>query len=124
MKIFGVEPEKASSMYLSIKCGKITQLSDTTSIADGLATREPGVVTFECVKRYVDKIYLVSEEDIEKAVFTVMQECHLVIEPSAAAAIAALTEKPDLRKNSEIVVVVSGGNISLKLLSRILSKYG
>jgi len=123
-KIFGVEPKNASSMYLSIKSGKITQLSDTTSIADGLATREPGILTFQCVKRYVDEIYLVSEEEIEKAVFTVMQECHLIIEPSAAAAIAALMEKPDLRKGSEIVVVVSGANISLKLLSRILSKYG
>ena len=123
-KIFGVEPARASSMYLSIKSGKITQLSDTTSIADGLAAREPGVLTFECVKRYVDEILLVSEEEIEKAVFTVMRECHLIIEPSAAAAVAALVEKPGLRKHAEIVVVVSGGNISLKLLSRILSKYG
>ena len=123
-RIFGVEPEKASSMYLSIKSGKITRLLDTTSIADGLAAREPGVLTFECVKRYVDEILLVSEEDIEKAVFTVMRECHLIIEPSAAAAVAALVNKTDLGKNAEIVVVVSGGNISLKLLSRILSKYG
>ncbi|MGP8129001.1 MAG: threonine/serine dehydratase [Candidatus Bathyarchaeia archaeon] len=123
-KIYGVEPEKASSMYLSIKSGKITRLSDTTSIADGLAAREPGVLTFECVKRYVDEILLVSEEEIEKAVFTVMRECHLIIEPSAAAAVAALVKKTDLRKNDEIAVVVSGGNISLKLLSRILSKYG
>jgi threonine dehydratase len=123
-RIFGVEPEKASSMYLSIKSGKITRLSDTTSIADGLAAREPGVLTFECVKRYVDEILLVNEEDIEKAVFIVMRECHLIIEPSAAAAVAALVEKPDLGKNAEIVVVVSGGNISLKLLSMILSKYG
>jgi len=123
-KIFGVEPEKASSMYLSIKSGNIIRLSDTTSIADGLAAREPGVLTFECVKRYVDEILLVSEEDIEKAVFTVMRECHLIIEPSAAAAVAALVNKTDLGKNAEIVVVVSGGNISLKLLSRILSKYG
>jgi threonine dehydratase len=123
-KTYGVEPEKASSMYLSIKSGKITRLSDTTSIADGLAAREPGTLTFECVKRYVDEILLVSEEEIEKAVFTVMRECHLIIEPSAAAAIAALVKRTDLRQNDEIVVVVSGANISLKLLSKILSKYG
>ena len=123
-KTYGVEPEKASSMYLSIKSGKITRLSDTTSIADGLAAREPGTLTFECVKRYVDEILLVSEEEIEKAVFTVMRECHLIIEPSAAAAVAALVKKTDLRNNDEIVVVVSGDNISLKLLYKILSKYG
>jgi threonine dehydratase len=123
-KVLGVEPERASSMYRSIKSGKITRLSDTTSIADGLATREPGTLTFEYVKRYVDEILLVSEEEIEKAVFTVMRECHLIVEPSAAAAVAALVEKAHLKKDTEVVVVVSGGNISLKLLSKILSKYG
>jgi len=122
-KLYGVEPEKASSMYHSIKNGKITRLADTTSVADGLATREPGVLTFECAKRYVDEILLVREEEIEEAVFTVMRECHLIIEPSAAAAVAALVQKADLKQNAEVVVVVSGGNISLKLLSKILSKY-
>jgi len=124
VQVFGVEPERASSMYESVKNGKITHLSDTTSIADGLATREPGKLTFECVKQYVNKILLVSESQIERAVFTTMKECHLVIEPSAAAAVAALLEKLHPEKNAKIVVVVSGGNVSLKLLQTILSKYG
>ena len=123
-QVFGVEPERASSMYQSVKDGKITRLSDTTSIADGLATREPGKLTFDCARRYVDKILLVSEEEIEKAVFTTMRECHLIIEPSAAAAVAALLEKLHPEREAKIVVVVSGGNISLKLLRTILSKYG
>ncbi len=122
-KVIGVEPEKASSMYQSIKNGKITRLVDTTSIADGLATREPGLLTFECAKRNVDEILLVSEEQIEKAVFTVMHECHLVVEPSAAAAVAGLLEKAHLRDGEKVVVVVSGGNVSLKTLATILSKY-
>ena len=54
VKVIGVEPEKAPSMYQSIKNGRITQSADTTSIADGLAPREPGVLTFEAVKRNVD----------------------------------------------------------------------
>jgi threonine dehydratase len=124
VRMFGVEPEKASSMYRSVKDGKITRLSDTTSIADGLATREPGVLTFDCVKRYVDEILLVSEEEIERAVYTTMKECHLVIEPSAAAAIAALIHRFHPEKNSKVVVVISGGNVSLKLLRTILAKYG
>jgi len=122
-KVFGVEPEKASSMYQSIRNGKITRLSDTTSIADGLATREPGELTFQCVKRNVDEIFLVSEEQIERAVYTTMKECHLVIEPSAAAAVAALLGKMRPKKDACVVVVVSGGNISLKTLTRILSNY-
>jgi len=122
-QVFGVEPERASSMYQSVKNGKITHLSDTTSIADGLATREPGNLTFNCVRKYVDDILLVSEEDIERAVFTTMKECHLVIEPSAAAAVAALLQKLHPRKDTKIVLVVSGGNVSMKLLQTILSKY-
>lgn len=123
VKIIGVEPEKASSMYQSIKNGKITRLSDTTSIADGLAAREPSLLTFEIVRRNVDDIILVSEEGIEKAVFTVMRECHLVVEPSAAAAVAGLLERAQLKLGEKVVVVVSGGNVSLKALAAILSKY-
>lgn len=123
-KVIGVEPEKASSMYQSLKTGKISQLLDTTSIADGLATRAPGQLTFEIAKRNVDEILLVSEEQIEKAVYTVMKECHMVLEPSAAAAIAALLEKVRLMSGEKVVVVVSGGNVSLKTLGTILSKYG
>lgn len=122
VQVFGVEPERASSMYQSVKEGKITHLSDTTSIADGLATREPGKLTFHCVRQYVNEILLVSETEIERAVFTTMKECHLVIEPSAAAAVAGLLRLHPKRK-AKIVVVVSGGNVSLKLLQTILSKY-
>jgi len=122
VQVIGVEPERASSMYRSVKNGKITRLSDTSSIADGLSAREPGKLTFDCVRQYVNEILLVSEAEIERAVFTTMKECHLVIEPSAAAAVAAL-DKLQPRKNAKVVVVVSGGNVSLKLLRTILSKY-
>jgi len=123
VQVFGVEPERASSMYASVKSGKITRLSDTASIADGLATREPGKLTFDCVKQYVDEILLVSEEQIERAVYTTMKECHIVIEPSAAAAVAALVDKLRLKPGLKVAIVVSGGNVSLKLLHSILSKY-
>jgi threonine dehydratase len=123
VQVYGVEPERASSMHDSLKEGKTVRLIDTTSIADGLATREPGQLTFECAKKYVKEVLLVSEEDIEKAVFTTLKECHLLIEPSAAAAVAAVLGKLNPKKEAKIVVVVSGGNISLRLLQTILSKY-
>ena len=123
VQVFGVEPERASSMYQSVKNGKITHLSDTSSIADGLATRAPGELTFDCVRRYVDEILLVSEDEIERAVYTTMKDCHLVIEPSAAAAVAALLARLHPQAGAKVVVVVSGGNVSLKLLQTILSKY-
>jgi threonine dehydratase len=123
VRVIGVEPEKAPKMSQSIKNGKITGLSDTSSIADGLIAREPGVITFELVKQNVDNIVLVSEEQIEKAVFTVMRECHLVIEPSAAAAVAGLLEKAHPKSGEKVAVVVSGANVSLKTLAAIIEKY-
>ncbi len=122
-KVIGVEPERASSMHQSIKNGRITRLQDTTTLAEGLAAREPGENTFEIVKRNVDVILLVEEEQIEKAVYTVMKECHLLVEPSAAAAFAGLIHKWHPRVEEKIVVVVSGANFSVKILGRILSKY-
>ena len=122
-KVIGVEPEKASSMYQSIKRERIIRFTYASSIADGLATRAPGQLTFQIAKQSVHEILLVSEEQIQKAVFTVMRECHLVVEPSAGAAIAALLEKAKFRAGEKVVVVVSGGNISLKILGTVLSKH-
>ena len=124
VRVVGVEPERAASMYQSIQAGKIIRLSDTRTIADGLATREPGPITYPIVKKNVDEIQLVSEEEIEKAVFTIFQECHLIVEPSSAAAAAALLKMKQHRKMKEqIAVVISGGNISMQLLLGVLAKY-
>jgi threonine dehydratase len=122
VKIIGVEPEKASSMFQSIKEGKIVRLIDTSSIADGLAAREPGTITFAISKRNVDEIVLVTEDEIEKAVFDVIKECHIIVEPSAAATIAALTKIKPRKANENVAVVISGGNISRKVLATVLSK--
>jgi len=122
-KVIGVEPEKASSMFHSVRNNKITRLQDTSTIADGLAAREPGERTFAIVRQNVDEIQLVSEEQIEHAVAVVMKECHLTIEPSAAAAFSALLTKQGIGRGEKIAVVVSGGNISLKMLRNILDKY-
>jgi len=122
VRIIGVEPEKASSMYQSMKEGKIVRLTDTSSIADGLAAREPGSLTFAISKRNVDEIVLVTEDEIEKAVFDVIKECHIIVEPSAAAAIAALTKIKPRKINENVAVVISGGNISRKILANVLSK--
>jgi threonine dehydratase len=122
-RLVGVEAEKAPKMSQSIKNGMITRLTDTRTIADGLAVREPGKLTFELVSKLVDDIVLVSEEQIEKAVFTVMRECHLVVEPSSAAAVAALLEKVHPKSGNKVVVVISGANASLKTLAGIISKY-
>ncbi|MGD0422287.1 MAG: threonine/serine dehydratase [Candidatus Bathyarchaeia archaeon] len=122
-RVIGVEPENASSMYQSIQAGKIIRLTDTRTIADGLATREPGSLTYAITRKNVDEIQLVSEEEIEKAVFTIFQECHLIVEPSSAAAVAALLKMKRRKLKEQIAVVISGGNISMKFLHGVLAKY-
>jgi threonine dehydratase len=110
-------------MYQSIQTGKIIRLTDTRTIADGLATREPGSLTYAIARKNVDEIQLVSEEEIEKAVFTIFQECHLIVEPSSAAAVAALLKMKRRKVKEQIAVVISGGNISMKFLHGVLAKY-
>lgn len=122
-KVIGVEPERASSMYQSVQTGKIIRLSDTRTIADGLATREPGSFTYSITRKNVDEIQLVSEEEIEKAVFTIFQECHLIVEPSSAVAVAAMIKMKRRKVKEQIAVVISGGNISMKFLQGVLTKY-
>lgn len=122
-RVIGVESEKASSMYQSIQTGKIIRLTNTRTIADGLATREPGSLTYAIARKNVDEIQLVSEEEIEKAVFTIFQECHLIVEPSSAAAVAALLKMKRRKVKEQIAVVISGGNISMKFLLEVLAKY-
>ena len=122
-RVIGVEPEKASSMYQSVQAGKIIRLTDTRTIADGLATREPGSLTYAITRKNVDEIQLVSEEEIEKAVFTIFQECHIIVEPSSAASVAALLKMKRRKLKEQIAVVISGGNISMKFLLGVLAKY-
>ena len=122
-KVIGVEPERASSMYQSIQAGKIIRLTDTRTIADGLATREPGSFTYAIARRNVDEIQLVSEEEIERAVFTIFQECHLIAEPSSAAAVAGLLKMKRRKLKEQIAVVITGSNISMKFLLGVLAKY-
>jgi threonine dehydratase len=110
-------------MYQSIQAGKIVRLADTRSIADSLQPREPGSFTYAITRKNVDEIQLVSEEEIEKAVFTIFQECHLIVEPSSAAAVAALLKMKRRKVKEQIVVVISGGNIAMKLLLEVLAKY-
>lgn len=121
MKVYGVQSSKAPSMYESLKAGKPVQLDDSSTIADGLAPGEPGQLTFRITKKYVDGVLLTSDEEIRKATKLALESLHLLIEPSAAAVIAALGESYRPKRGENLVLVISGGNISLKLLRELLS---
>ncbi|MHB8565760.1 MAG: threonine ammonia-lyase [Nitrososphaerales archaeon] len=116
VKVIGVQPEGSSSMYESWKNGELTSIAESRTIADGLAVRRPGDITFSFVKRYVDDIVLVSDQEILDATSKIIKGEHVLVETSGAAAFAALLKS---KSRSNQVAIVSGGNISSEMLKKV-----
>lgn len=117
VKIIGVQAEQAPSYYLSWKEGKVVGTETCDTIADGLATRTPEVTNVREVKRLVDDVVLVSEEQMLRAIETLLMEEHVLAEPAGAASTAALLQgRADC--GDRVVLLVSGANISREVLKR------
>jgi len=120
-KVYGVQSEKAPSMYESLKAGRPIRLDDSSTIADGLAPGEPGQLTFRIASKHVDNVLLTSDERIRLATKMALESLHVLVEPSAAAVMAALGHSYHPRRGENLVLVISGGNISLRLLRDLLN---
>ncbi|MGL4774718.1 MAG: threonine ammonia-lyase [Clostridium sp.] len=119
IKIIGVQAEGANAMERSFKCGELIHLSSVNTIADGIAVKQPGDLTFSIIKEYVDDIVSVSDIDIAES-FLVLSEKHkLLAEASGAASLAAL-KKLDF-KDKNIVSIISGGNIDMLTISSLIN---
>ncbi len=120
IRVIGVESEKANSMELSLKEDKIVPYTSNDTIADGIAVKYPGNITFDLVKKYVDSVVTVSDENIAYALFKLLEREKVLVEPSGAAGLAALFENKIDIKGKKVVIVLSGGNINFLLLSNII----
>jgi threonine dehydratase len=121
-RVFGVEPEGAAKMDAALKAGHPVDMESPKSIADGLIPSTVGNLTLEAVRTYVDGMFSVSDDQILSAMRLLIKEAHIFPEPSGAASTAALLTKRDVAKLGEkVVIVVSGGNVSLDLVSKILA---
>ncbi len=123
VKVIGVQPEGSPSMYESWRKGELSSIPQSKTIADGLSVRRPGEITFSIVKHFVDEIMLVSDDEIMRATYQLLRKEHVLSEPSGAAALAGLLKS---RRNGQAlasVAIVSGGNISQEVLSRLLSEF-
>ena len=109
-------------MKKSLEEGRIVSSVSGDTIADGIAIRYPGDMTFEIVKKYVDRIVTVSDESIATALFKMLERNKTVVEPAGASGLAALMENKIDVKGKNVVIVLSGGNINLLLLSKIIFK--
>lgn len=122
IKVYGVQAAGAPSMFKSINDDKIECLDKVSTIADGIAVKQPGVNTFEFCKKYVDEIVTVTEDEIATAILTLMEKQKLVAEGAGAVSVAAVMFDKLPVQNKKTVCVVSGGNIDVTILNRVINR--
>lgn len=122
VQIFGVQPSRLPSMKIALAEGKPVTIPAATTIADGIAVRRTGVRTLELVKKYVDDVVTVDDEEIANAILLLLEREKTLAEGAGAAAIAALLNKKVQITGKRVAVLVCGGNIDVTLLSRIIER--
>jgi threonine dehydratase len=113
IKVIGVEPAIANDTYLSFHNKQITAIRNTTTIADGLRTNQPGDITFPVLMKYLDDIVLVSEDEIRQAFSFVLERMKQLIETSSATTIAAAMFNKLPYQDKKVVTIISGGNVDI-----------
>ncbi len=122
IKVYGVQAAGAPSMKNSVADGKIEELASVSTIADGIAVKKPGEHTYELCQKYVDEIVTVSDDEISAAILALMEQHKLVTEGAGAVAVAAaMFHKVDIQ-GKKAVCVLSGGNIDVTILSRVIKR--
>ena len=117
IKVYGVQASGAPSMYQSIQDGKIECLDSVSTIADGIAVKKPGELTFELCSKYVDEIVTVDDDEIAQAILFLMERGKMVAEGAGAAPVAAImNHKFDV--SGKVVAVISGGNIDVTMIAQ------
>lgn len=122
LQVFGVQPARLPSMKAAVSNGAPVVVPAAVTIADGIAVRRAGSRTFPLVKKYVDDIVTVGEEEIANAILLLLENEKTLAEGAGAAAIAALLNRRVSLSGKKIIALVSGGNIDVTLLSRIIER--
>jgi len=123
VRVIGVQAVRLPSMKEAIAQHHPVTLDPATTIADGIAVRRAGDVTFPVVQRYVDEIVTVDEDEIASAILTLLEREKTLAEGAGATALAALLQKrTSLPQDARTAVLVCGGNIDVTLLSRIIER--
>ena len=121
-KVYGVQADGAGSMYHSIENHQRTELSKVSTIADGTAVKIPGINTFDFCTKYVDEIALVSDDEVATAILALIERQKIIAEGAGALSVAGVMFNKFPIKGKKIVCVVSGGNIDVNILSRVINR--
>jgi threonine dehydratase len=122
VKIIGIESKAFPAMKESLDKGHLTAIRSGYTIADGIAVKAPGKLTFEIASRYLDDIMTVDDSSIVKTMFLLMERAKLVVEPAGAASLAYLLSNGHGRKDKRTVSILTGGNVDMYLLGQVVAK--
>ena len=122
IRVYGVQAENAPSMYQSIKQGEAVTLNTVQTFADGIAVKHPGDTTFEMVSKYVDEVVTVNEDEIAAAILALLEKQKVIAEGAGAVSTAAVMFGKVPVKGKKVVCIVSGGNIDVNILSRVITR--
>ena len=122
VKVYGVQAAGAPSMYNSIREHEQLTLDSVSTFADGIAVKHPGNLTYQLCEKYVDEVVTVTDDEIATAILAMIEQQKMVSEGAGAVSVAAcMFGKIDI-KGKKVVCVVSGGNIDVNILSRVISR--
>ena len=121
-KVYGVQAVGAPSMYDSVNSGHITCLDSVSTIADGIAVKQPGETTFDICSKYVDDIALVTEDEISSAILALIEKQKMIAEGAGAVSVAAAMFEKFPLAGKKVVSIVSGGNVDVTSLNRIIQR--
>src|SRR5579884_2060008 len=121
-RIIGVQTSNAPTMAHAFRTGELCPPTITKTIADGLVTRRASPITLKIIKRNVDEMMIVEDEQIEKSILLLINNDHVLVEPSGAVPVAAILDNAKFFKGRKVVLVLSGGNISIQYLKDLLSR--
>lgn len=121
-KVIGVEAKSADSMYQSLKAGQIKEVKKVSTFADGIAVKTPGNISYEYVKKYVDEIVTVNEDEIADAVLQLIEKQKIVAEGSGAVPYAALMNNKFEWTGKKVALLISGGNIDVQVINRAITR--
>ena len=122
IKVYGVQAKGAPSMEHSIRAGERVRLDSVSTIADGIAVKEPGSLTYELCKKYVDEFVTVSDDETAAAILALMERQKVVAEGAGAVAVAAVMFDKLPVAGKKVVCIVSGGNIDVNTLNRVITR--
>ena len=121
VKVYGVQAQGAPAMYMSKKAHAIRTTKDAETFADGIAVKIPGELTFDLIDKYVDDIFVVDDEAIASTILMLLERAKLMVEGAGATSLAAVLHGK-IPVKGKIVSVVSGGNVDVNFISRIIER--